>query len=283
MRLLVWLATAATVVAALLLGLRLLLPRVVSSFVFYPVPLSTDRTDPADWGWPGAEDVTLEAADGTRLHAWLFPARGERRGAAIYLHGNAGNVTIRGESASAFARLGLDVLLLDYRGYGASEGTPSEAGLYSDAEGAWRWWVEHRGADPGELVLIGGSLGAAVAVELAARREVAGLVLVVPLPGTVAVARHTYPFLPGFVFAWDEPAFDAVERVREVDAPILLAHATEDRIVPREGARAIAENAGGDVTWHESEGFGHDGAWGDPSLWRKIDGFLGEILPDAGS
>lgn len=279
MRLVVWLATAAIVLAALLLGLRLLLPRVVSSFVFYPVPLSPDRTDPADWGWHGAEEVTFEATDGTVLHAWLFAARGGRRGAAIYLHGNAGNVTIRGEAASAFADLGLDVLLLDYRGYGASEGTPSEAGLYADAEGAWRWWVEERGADPSELVLIGGSLGAAVAVELAARREVAGLVLVVPLPGTIAVARHTYSFLPDFVFAWKEPAFDAVERVSDVEAPILLAHATEDRIVPREGARAIADNAVGPVTWHEAEGFGHDSAWGDPELWRKIDGFLGEVLP----
>lgn len=278
MRLLVWLITAAAVVAALLLGFRLLLPRVVGSFVFYPQPLPSDRTGPADWGWPEAEEVWLEATDGTRLHAWLFPARGERRGAAIYLHGNAGNLTIRGESASAFADLGLDVLVIDYRGYGASEGAPSEKGLYADAEGAWRWWIEERGIDPSEIVLIGGSLGAAVAVELAARREVAGLVLVVPLPGTLAVARHAYPFLPGFVFAWKEPAFDAAERVADVEAPILLAHATEDRIVPREGARAIAQNAGGPVTWYESEGFGHDTVWGDRALWWKFDRFLGEVL-----
>lgn len=279
MRALTWLALAVLVVATFLVGLRLLLPRVVSSFVFYPQPLSPDRTDPADWGWPGAEEVRFQATDGTALHGWLFPARGERRGSAIYLHGNAGNVTIRGEAASAFAELGLDVLVIDYRGYGASEGTPGEAGLYSDAEGAWRWWVERRGVDPSELIVIGGSLGAAVAVDLAARREVAGLVLVVPLPGTIAVARHTYSFLPDFVFAWDEPLFDTVERVREVAAPILVAHATEDHIVPRAGARAIADNAGGPVTWHEAEGFGHGGAWGDPALWRKIDGFLSEILP----
>ncbi len=278
MRLPGWILIAALVVAALLFGLRLLLPRVVHSFVFHPEPLPADRTRPADWGWPEAQDVRLEAADGTRLHGWVFPARGERRGAAIYLHGNAGNVSIRGEMASELAGLGLHVLAIDYRGYGASEGTPSEEGVYADAEAAWRWWVEGRGIDPSRIVVVGGSLGAAVAVELAARREVAGLVLVVPLPGTRAVARHAYPWLPGFVFAWDEPAFDAAERVADVGAPILVAHASEDRIVPREGVRAIAENAGGPVTWHESEGYDHSGAWGDPELWRKVDGFVGEVL-----
>ncbi|MDX1660257.1 MAG: alpha/beta hydrolase [Gemmatimonadota bacterium] len=278
MRVLTWLLTAALVVTALLVGLRLLLPRVVSSFVFFPEPLSPDRTDPSGWGWPEAEEIRFEAADGTALHGWLFPARGERRGSAIYLHGNAGNVTIRGEAASTFAELGLDVLVFDYRGYGASEGTPNESGLYADAEGAWTWWVDDRGVDPSEIVLIGGSLGAAVAVETATRREVAALVLVVPLPGTKRVARHTYSFLPDFVFAWETPAFDSVERVRDVHAPVLIAHATEDHIVPREGARAIAENAGGPVTWHESEGYGHAGAWGDPTLWRALDGFLGEVL-----
>ncbi|WP_425155558.1 nitrilase-related carbon-nitrogen hydrolase, partial [Candidatus Palauibacter sp.] len=154
------------VVVAALVGLlavvHLCLPRLAPFFVFYPEPLDPHETHPRYWGFLDASEVRIPTEDGPRLHAWWFPAgpgepgRNESgRGAAIYFHGNAGHLGDRGTVAAALSNLGLDILLPDYRGYGASEGKPSEEGLYADGRAAYRWLVDEKGVDPGRLILLG--------------------------------------------------------------------------------------------------------------------------------
>jgi uncharacterized protein len=233
----------------LLLGLALLvLPLLAMSFadrlIYFPVR-------PHD-GTPGSigldyQDVRLTTSDGVRVHGWFVPARGAadreddeprraRRPAVLFLHGNAGNISHRLDKLAILYRLGADVLLLDYRGYGESEGAPSESGLYRDADAAYDWLIA-RGVPAGGIVVYGESLGGTVATDLAARRPVGALVLESTPSSIVGVARHHYPFLPVGAFLHDR--YDALARIDRVSAPILILHSPDDEIVPFEMAEAM--------------------------------------------
>lgn len=263
--------------------LRVLVPFALPWLLYFPQPLPEDRTRPAAWGIERAEEIFFEAADGIRLHGWWFPAEGERRGAAVYFHGNAGNLASRGDVARTLARLGLDVLLFDYRGYGASAGEPSEVGLYADAAGAWKLVLE-RGASPGEVVLFGNSLGSAVAVMLAAREAEAGrtgpagLVLFGPMPDTRMVGRALYPFLPGWILSWNRHRYSAIQWIGIVEAPMLFARGERDEVVPREVSRRLYEAASEPKEWVDVPAAGHADVFARPELWQAVERFVARVL-----
>ncbi|MGH7572914.1 MAG: alpha/beta hydrolase [Gemmatimonadota bacterium] len=265
------------------MALKLVVPRIVQRFVYYPHRLEEHEADPGNWGLPRAETVFLMAEDGVRLHAWWLPAPEgtTRHGAAIYLHGNAGHLAHRAGMGLALARTGLDVLMVDYRGYGRSEGSPDEEGLYRDAGAAWRYVTSVRGFAPGRVLLFGESLGGAIAVELASREPVGAIVLVAPLTSTVRVARAHYP-LPDILLDWPRHRFDALSRIGRVDAPILIAHGDRDRVVPRAEGRLLFEAAPEPRLWYEARGYGHNDIYDDPGFWRAVDEFVGETLREAG-
>ena len=259
-------------------ALRLLVPRILPRFIYFPQRLDVDEADPGRWGLPEAETVRIAASDGVTLHGWWLPALSEERcGAAIYLHGNAGSIAGRGGIGREIAGAGLDVLLLDYRGYGASAGSPSEGGLYRDAEAAWLH-VEERGVAPDRIVLFGESMGGAVSIDLATRRQVGALVLVAPLPGTVPVARALYPWVPDILLDWRAERFDAMARLSGIEAPVLVAQGTADRIIPLRLARALYEAAPEPKTWYPAEGFGHNDLYDDAGFWRAFRTFVRDAL-----
>ena len=264
----------------LTVALRLLVPWIVQRFVYFPHRLEEGEASPETWGLPRAETVFLEAEDGVRLHGWWLPAPPgiPSRGAAIYLHGNAGHLAHRAGMGLALSHVGLDVLLIDYRGYGLSEGAPDEAGLYRDAEAAWRYVTSTRGVPPGCVLLFGESLGGAVAVELATGVPVGALVLVAPLPGTVRIARAHYP-LPDFLLDWPDHRFDALSRIGRIEAPILFAHGDEDRVIPRAEGRLLYQAASDPKYWYDAQGYGHNDLYDDPGFWRAVDRFVNEDLP----
>lgn len=193
---------------------------------------------PADLGlaW---EPVTLLTEDGVSLDAWWVPAN-EPRGGLLFFHGNAGNISHRLASIRQFHRLGLSVLILDYRGYGRSEGSPSEAGTALDARAGWRWLME-AGHDPGEVVLFGRSLGAAVAAELAStlagETSPAAVILESSFRSVPKLAQRLYPFLPArWLVRFD---YDAEAYVGRIEAPLLVIHSREDEIIPFGEGRAV--------------------------------------------
>jgi hypothetical protein len=202
---------------------------------------------PADWGL-AYEDVWLTAEDGVRLHGWFLPAPGpsrQRSGASphtlLFLHGNAGNVSHRGASLMIFAELGLDVLIIDYRGYGRSQGRPSEIGLNLDADAAWRWLTEERALAPEDIVVFGRSLGGAVATELAARVHPGALIIESSFTDLEAMARLHHPLLAMFIpLRYRFASADALARVR---CPVLILHSPDDGIVPYEHGRRLFEIA----------------------------------------
>jgi fermentation-respiration switch protein FrsA (DUF1100 family) len=260
-------------------ALRLLVPRILPRFIYFPQRLAVDEADPDRWGLPEAEAVRITASDGVTLHGWWLPAPSEERcGVAIYLHGNAGSIAGRGGIGREISDAALDVLFLDYRGYGASAGSPSETGFYRDADAAWLHVREERGIAPDRIVLFGESMGGAVAVDLATRRQVGALVLVAPLPGTVPVARALYPWVPDIVLDWIAERFDAMARVSGIEAPVLVAQGTADRIIPPGLTRALYDAAPEPKTWYPAEGFGHNDLYDDVGFWRAFRTFVRDAL-----
>ena len=274
------LAVVAVLVLVALLLLRVFRDRIVPRFIFFPEPLRPLESDPARWGWPEAEEVTLRTEDGLGLHAWWFPARGEgpRRGVAVFFHGNAGHVGSRGEVGARLSELGLDALLLDYRGYGLSEGSPSETGLRRDAEAAYRSALERSGVPPRNLLVVGNSLGSAVAAWLAAERPVGAAVLVGPFTDAASVGRRAYPFLPAWAFEWEGNRFETAPAVARLRVPLLVAAGTRDRIVAPEESRAVYEAAAGPKRWLLIEGADHVGTLLHPVLWRELASFADRHL-----
>ncbi|MFP4137271.1 MAG: alpha/beta hydrolase [Halomonas sp.] len=187
---------------------------------------------PADIGldW---ESVALETRDGLTLDAWWVPAE-RARGTLLFFHGNAGNLSHRLDSIRQFHRLGLSVLIVDYRGYGESEGRPSEEGTARDARAAWRWLSEEQGLAPDEIVLFGRSLGAGVAAELAAALEPetppAALILESSFRSVPKLGQRLYPFLPvRWLSRFD---YDVETYVTRRSAPLLVIHSRDDEIIP---------------------------------------------------
>lgn len=200
-----------------------------------------DRTRPelAELARLGVREVVLTTNDGLSLFSWYLPSRSGRPVIA-YFHGNGGHIGYRAERLRRFAREEYGVLMLEYRGYGGNPGTPSEAGLYADGRAALDF-LGREAITPDRLVLYGESLGSAVAVHLAAQREVAGLILEAPFTSVAEVAQCHYPLVPAARLVRDR--FDSLSGIAKVTAPILVLHGDRDRIVPVRFGRALLDAA----------------------------------------
>jgi uncharacterized protein len=193
----------------------------------------------ADLAPLGVREVVLTTADGLSLFSWYLPP-GTNRPVIAYFHGNGGHIGYRAERLRRFAREGYGVLMAEYRGYAGNPGMPCEAGLYIDAEAALDFLACERIA-PSRLVLWGESLGSGVAVYLAARREVAGVILEAPFTSVAAAAQHHYPFVPAAYLIRDR--FDSLSRIGRLRAPLLVLHGERDTIVPVRFGRTLLDAA----------------------------------------
>jgi fermentation-respiration switch protein FrsA (DUF1100 family) len=221
--------------------------------------IEADRVDhgppPASLGLPVAP-ISLTASDGVRLAAWQIPPD-RTEGApfwVIHFHGNASNLTTPGyaESYAALHRLGLGVLAVEYRGFGKSEGTVGEAGLYRDAEAGYRYLTDTLKIPPERIVLYGFSLGSGVATELATVEPVAGLILEGAYTSIRDSAQESHPLVPIPLFLADR--LNTLARIASVSAPKLFIHATNDTTVPISHGRALFAAALGKKTFLEVPG-----------------------------
>ena len=206
-----------------------------SSFIYFPS--REQAATPADYGLR-AETLALEAGGGARLAGWWI--HGDGRRALLLFHGNGGNASHRLERAKLLVEaFGLDVALVDYRGYGASTGEPSEDGLYADGEAIYLA-AAGRGFAPERIVLFGESLGCAVALETALRHRCGGVILETPFLSVAAMARRYYPFVPPFLL---RTKYDNERKIAAVTAPKLIMSAEKDDVVPPDHARRLFELA----------------------------------------
>lgn len=228
--------------AAVYVGFGLYLYIFQERQIYFPqLPSHPMQATPADIGLE-YEPLRLKTADGESLDAWYIPAAGARR-TLLYLHGNGGNISHRFDPIGVFHRLGLNVLIFDYRGYGASTGKPDEAGTYADAEAAWHYLTGERGVQPEDIVLFGESLGGAIAARLASRQRPAGLILYASLTSVEAMARELFPFYPARLLA--RYRYDTLGAMPGISCPVLILHSSDDEIIPFHHGKALFEAASG--------------------------------------
>jgi uncharacterized protein len=186
------------------------------------------------------QDVWL-MSDGVKLHAWWIPAENAKF-TFLAFHGNAGNIALRSDIYRFLHDTPANVLAVEYRGYGRSDGSPSERGLYRDADAGFQYLVREKAIAPKTIVSFGQSLGTAVATNLAANAPVGALVLEAPFPSATAVARRTFWFLPG-VGLMVAGQLNTREKLGHVNAPVLVIHCTQDPVIPPDLAEQVYESA----------------------------------------
>jgi fermentation-respiration switch protein FrsA (DUF1100 family) len=222
------------VVAALLATPVVLLWAFQRRLLYFPAPRTVP---PATSVLPGAEEVAFDTADGLRLGGWFVPGRAEPGPAVLVCNGNGGNRSMRAPLAAALARMGLHVLVFDYRGYGGNPGHPSEEGLAADARAALGHLAGRPEVDPARVVYFGESLGAAVALRLAVERPPAALVLRSPFASLAEVGRRHYPLLPVSLLLRDR--YDSAALAGRLAAPLLVVAGGRDQIIPADHSRRL--------------------------------------------
>jgi uncharacterized protein len=225
------------------------------------------------------QDAHFAADDGTRLHGW-YVVHEQPKGHALLLHGNAGNVTLLAQTLRTLNRRhNLAVLALDYRGFGKSEGKPSEEGLYQDARAARRWLAEKEQISEADVILMGVSLGGAVAVDLAARDGARGLVLANTFTTLPAAAQRQMPWLPMNLIL--STRFNSLAKISDYQGPLLITHGDADEVVPYKQGQALFEAAPGPKKFITAQGGKHNDPL--PEEYRvALDEFI-ENLPPLGS
>ena len=182
------------------------------------------------------EEVYLTTSDNERLHGWYVPATNSK-GVLLFFHGNAGNISHRLDSIGISHQLGLDTLIIDYRGYGQSTGKATEQGTYLDAQAAWNYLVDERGIPADQIIIFGRSLGGAVGAWLGAQHTPAAVIIESSFSSGVDMARRLYPFLPARLIT--RLRYPVAEYASRLDCPVLVVHSRDDEIIPFDMGQSI--------------------------------------------
>ena len=273
-----WLIRFVCIVLLSTVALAVLIMIFENRIIFVPT-----KYPAGDWDAPARatvpfDDVWLETSDGVKIHGWLARGKGARA-TILYFHGNAGNLTHRADWIEVLTRLPADVLAIDYRGYGRSEGTPNEAGIYRDAEAAYAYLTETRGVAPQQLIVYGESLGGAPACEIAWRRPCAGLIV----QSTFTNARDMASRLTRLPVRWLVRArFDNAVKIARVRAAKLIVHGRDDEMIPYEMSKRLHEAAAEPKKLIIFDDAGHnDLVWlYQPQLTAAFRAFIESAVPE---
>lgn len=242
-----------------------------SHLVFFPGTGREAVLTPQSYGMR-FESLQIRTADGETLHAWWVPAE-DARGVVLFFHGNAGNISHRLDYLQMFHRLRYSTLIVDYRGYGLSTGTPSEGGTYRDAEAAWEHLRHARMARPQDVVIAGESLGGAVATWLAAEVGPRAVVLFSTFTSVTDLGAQVYWFLP--VRLLSRIGYDNLANLKRIRAPVFIAHSRDDDIVPYTHGKRLFEAAGEPKAFLEMRGGHNDGfIFTQPEWVAQLGAFL---------
>ncbi len=203
------------------------------------------------------ESVLLTTPDRLRLAAWWIPSNDPQGYVILFCHGNGGNISHRLDYALLFHQMGLSSFHFDYRGYGNSEGTPTEAGLYLDALTAWEYLTQVRQIPPHQIILYGESLGGGVASYLATEKPVAGLILASTFTSLTDRAKEIYPFLP--VHLLSKYKFNTIDRLPQINIPVLVIHSRADLIIPYHHGEKLFAHANEPKMFLEIQGDHNEG------------------------
>ncbi len=245
--------------------------------IYFPSKYPDGYWNPEAYG-VNAEDCFFTTEDGVRLHGW-FVGGDSIPVTLLWFHGNAGNITHRLENIRLLHELGISVFIIDYRGYGKSEGNPDEEGIYRDAVAAYDYLVSRKDVHSDSIVFFGRSLGTAVAIDLALKRKARGLILESAFTNAKDMASEMFP-LPVVQYVV-RSKFNSLEKIRQIHAPLLTIHGNRDSIVPIELGRRLFEAANDPKSFYEIEGADHNDTYivGGKPYFSAISKFL-ESLRD---
>ncbi len=184
---------------------------------------------PASYGLVDFSAVNLTAKDGTKLEAWYHPAK-EDFPTIIHFHGNGGNLSHRAVFFGLLRDAGYGVIGVDYRGYGKSEGKPSEDGFYQDGRATMEYATKTLSIPENKIIIYGESIGSGVAVQMATEHKIAAMILQSPFTSMVAPASNRYPWLPVNLLLKDR--YDSLSKIANIHVPTLFFHGERDTLVP---------------------------------------------------
>jgi len=254
---------------AVAIGLPLVVYLAQDALIFYRQPLSEQRRADVARRFPNVAELSLSTVDGTKLHAWHVKSSGPL---VLYFGGNAEEVSWMVEEAAKAP--GTSWLLMDYRGYGASEGSPSERALVADAKTLYDHAAKLPGVDPKRVYAFGRSLGSGVAVALAAERPLAGVILATPFDSLTAVAKRYYWYLP--VDWMLKHRFDSVALAPNLKQPLLCLIAERDEVIPPVHGERLYAAWGGPKRKVLLQDAGHNSTDAHPMFWPSIREFLAQ-------
>lgn len=264
-----------SVIAVLLIaywGLGLILYFMQPKFLYYPV--REISYTPEELGLD-FEEVTLKTDDGLRLSGWYIPVE-DSGYTVLFCHGNGGNMMHYLDSINIFYNLGLSCFIFDYRGYGKSEGKPSEEGTYLDARAAYNWLIREKKISPSNIIVFGRSLGGSIAAELASKVEMGALTIESAFTSYVDIGKKFYPYMPVRWFA--RFSYRTIDYVKNVRCPVLIIHSRADEIVPFEFGLELYEAANEPKEFVEIFGSHNDGFLVSSEIyksgWKKWIKFL---------
>lgn len=276
-RLVTW--AAAVVLVAVIVGALARCTNVLDRYFIY-FPSRELEATPGDAGME-FEDVEFRASDGVALHGWFVPGSGDAT--LVWFHGNGGNISHRvGNIAEINRRLGVNVFIFDYRGYGRSEGSPSESGTYMDADAAAAYVRSRDDVDPEKVIYFGRSLGCAVASEVALARPPRALICESGFTSVKAMAKSAYSFLPGIQFLVTT-RYDTLSKIVRVSTPVMVLHGDRDDIVPFSMGEELFEAANAPKRFYAIRGAGHNDTYlaGGGAYFAAVGAFIEDAMGQA--
>ncbi|HUS72266.1 MAG TPA: alpha/beta hydrolase [Sedimentisphaerales bacterium] len=244
-------------------GLGTILYFMQPTFLYCPVrevPYTPDEID-LDF-----ENVVLKTKDGLRLSGWYIPAENAEF-TVLFCHGNGGNMMHRLDSINIFHNLGLSCFIFDYRGYGSSEGKPTEEGTYLDVMSAYQWLTEEKKISPEDIIIFGRSLGGSIAAQLAAKVEAGSLIIESGFTSYVDIGRKFYPYMPVRWFA--RFSYRTIDYLSDVRCPVMIIHSRNDDVVPFEFGQDLYEAANEPKEFVEIFGSHNDGFLVSAEIYKK--------------
>ncbi len=271
-----WLRMLGIALAAALVFWTIALMLFEDKFIYFPEKYPKGAYDQAS-SIPNLRDCWVTTEDRVKLHGWFAPAE-SARATLVISHGNGGNISHRYLLMRSLLHHKFNVLMYDYRGYGRSEGTPGEEGIYKDGRAFFDYVLTLPGVNPGRIILWGTSLGGAVATEVATQRPAAGLILESTFSSGKDVARILYPFLPVGLFMQSE--FNSIDKIKTLHLPVLVMHGSHDEILPIALGRRLFAAANDPKEFYEIAGAGHNDTFfvGGEEYFDRIHRFTSRIV-----
>ncbi|MBI4428771.1 MAG: alpha/beta hydrolase [Ignavibacteriales bacterium] len=244
-------------------------------FIYFPTKYPGGIYDEARFV-PNLVDCWITTEDSVRIHAWFAPSE-SAHATLVISHGNAGNISHRIDIIKRLQRTGFNVLMFDYRGYGKSEGSPSESGIYKDGRAAFDYARSLREVDSSRIILWGTSLGGAVAVDVATQRPAAAMILESTFSSAIDVAKTVYPYLP--VHLLMQTRLNSFDKIPRVHIPVFMMHGDRDSVIPFELGKKLYENVNAPKEFYVIRGADHNDTYlvGGDEYLQRVKGFVTRV------